>query len=472
MGTRRHFIFSSVAVAGIHCTRSFAQALPLLEVNVLKSGAAGDGVTLDTAAMQTAIDRVSAAGGGRVVLPGGRRYLMGGIMLKSDVDLHLADDAVILASPDAAHYPSKTNLGLINANGAENVRISGTGHVDGQATKFMGAYSPVDERWQPLGFRPRMFHLLRCQGLEITGISFGHSPEWGLHTLGCDHVLVDGIRIRNYLDVPNCDGMDPDRCRDMEIKNCDVVCADDGIVIKTSEQGEDFGISHNITVRDCSITCRDSGLKIGTETFGDISKILFERCRIVSAGRGPTITHREPGNIEDVEFRDIEFVAQHHAARWWGWGEAASITVWPRKEGVKTGTLKNIRLKNIKGAAENSFRVDAHPDQPISDVLLEDCDVTIDRWTQYPGAAFDNRPTQPTDPMREPGGLEKHDTPAFFLRNVRGAVVKNCTARWGVHVQDSFSYALEAHNVSGLKLEGFTGRAAHQGVPPTLIDHG
>ncbi|MFC6647192.1 glycoside hydrolase family 28 protein [Granulicella cerasi] len=255
-------------------------------------------------------------------MPGGKRFLIGGIMLKSNVELHLADDAVLLASPDQAHYTFADNRGIINANGANNVRITGTGHLDGQGMKFMGDYSPVHERWEPLSFRPRMFHLKRCTGLEISGISYGHSPEWGLHTLGCEHVLVDGVKVRNYLDVPNCDAMDPDRCRDMEIKNCDIVCADDGIVIKTGEQkdGEDFGISHNITVRDCAVTCRDSGIKIGTETFGDISKILFERCRIVSGGRGPTITHRQPGNISDVEFRDIDFLAQHHAARWWGWG--------------------------------------------------------------------------------------------------------------------------------------------------------
>lgn len=355
MATRRSFVFSSLAFAGMTPLRSFAHSMPSLELNVSSFGAVGDGATLDTQAIQEALDRASAAGGGRVVVPGGRRFLIGGLTLRSNVEFHLADDAVLLASPHREHYGSETNAGLINCDRVENIRVIGTGHVDGQAMKFMGDYSPVHERWEPLAFRPRMFHLLRCKGLEITGISFGHSPEWGLHTLGCDHVLVDGIRIRNYLDIPNCDGIDPDRCRDMEIKNCDIVCADDGIVIKTSEQTEDFGAAHSITVRDCAITCRDSGLKIGTETFGDISKVLFERCRIVSGGRGPTITHRQPGNIEDVEFRDIEFVAQHHAARWWGWGEAASVTAWTRKQGTKLGSLRDVRLKRIRGVAENSF---------------------------------------------------------------------------------------------------------------------
>ncbi|SFS12441.1 Glycosyl hydrolases family 28 [Granulicella pectinivorans] len=473
MATRRSFLFSSLSLAGLNWMPSFAQSMAGTEINVSSLGAVGDGITLDTAAIQQAIDRVSSAGGGRVIVPGGKRFLVGALMLKSNVDFHLAEDAVLLASPDKQHYPFTRNNGIINANGATNVRISGTGHVDGQGMKFMGIYSPVYERWEPLPFRPRMFHLIACTGLEISGISFGHAPEWGLHTLGCDHVLVEGIKVRNYLDVPNCDAMDPDRCRDMEIRNCDIVCADDGIVLKTSEQkeGENYGVMQNVTVRDCSVVCRDSGIKIGTETFGDISKILFERCRIVSGGRGPTITHRQPGNIEDVEFRDIDFLAQHHAARWWGWGEAASVTVWPRTLNGKTGTLSNIRFRNVHGVAENSFRIDAHPDMPIRNVLLEDCSVKIDRWTQYPGGMFDDRPTRADDPMHEPGGLEKHDTPAYSLRNVQGAVLRNCTASWGLHQAPYFSYALEAENVSGLKLENFKGTAARPGMPATLITH-
>ena len=265
MATRRTFVFNSLSIAGLNWMPSFAQSISTNEVNVLSVGAVGDGITLDTAAIQQAIDRVSAAGGGRVLVPGGKRFFVGSLMLKSNVDFHLADDAVLLASPQAAHYTLRRNRGIINADGASNLLITGTGHVDGQGMKFMGVYSSVYERWEPLPFRPRMFHLIGCKGLEISGISFGHSPEWGLHTLGCEHVLVDGIRIRNYLDVPNCDGIDPDRGRDMEMKNCDVVCPDDGIVIKTSEQkDEDFGGSHNISVRDCSIVCRDSGIKIAT----------------------------------------------------------------------------------------------------------------------------------------------------------------------------------------------------------------
>ena len=426
----------------------------LVDFDVRKFGAVGNGTTVDTAAIQRAIDAAAQHGSARVLLPGGKRFLSGALILKSGIDFHLADDALLLANPDAADYG--TQDGLLNAEPSTNIKISGTGSIDGQAMKFVTTYSETDERWEPMKYRPRMFSLRRVKGLEITGITFGHSPNWGLHMIGCEHVLIDGIKIRNYMDVPNCDGIDPDHCRDVEIKNCDIVCADDGIVIKTSSQPEDYGPSHNITVRDCVVTSRDSGIKIGTETFGDISKILFERCNILSGGRGPTITHRQPGNIEDIEFRDIQVNAEHHAARWWGWGEAISITAWPRTSEGSVGYLRNIRLRNITGRAENSVRIDGQKDQPIKDVLLDNVDITIDKWTRYPGGRFDNRPVKPGVE-----GLEAHNTPVFSLRNAENVTLNNCKARWGVNRQEYFSNALQAENVRNLKMENFQGEAAN-----------
>jgi len=460
--SRRSFLSRAaygLASAALLPRRIFAA--PAKDFDVRSYGAVGDGVTVDTTAIQRAID-AAAAQRGRVLLPGGKRFLTGALLLPSAVDFHLADDATLLANPDAKDYAA--HPGLLNASGAVSLKISGSGMIDGQAMQFMTTYSEKDERWEPKAFRPRMFSLERCTDLEISDIMFGHSPNWGMHMLGCERVLVDGVRIRNYMEVPNCDGIDPDRCRDVEIRNCDIVCADDGIVIKTSDQREDYGTCRNIVVKDCIVTSRDSGLKIGTETFGDISKVLFERCKVISGGRGPTITHRQKGNIQDIEFRDIEVTAEHHAARWWGWGEAICISARPRSAEGSVGYLRNIRLRNIRGRAENSVRIDGQPDQPIEGVLLENIDMTIDKWTFYPGAHFDNRPTMPGVE-----GLEEHDTPVFSIRNANDVTIKDCVARWGSNRQPYFSNVLQAEHVRGLKIEGLSGAAAFPATQKRLL---
>jgi hypothetical protein len=459
MFDRRIFLAKSLATAAFF---NFSATPRTFDVHDF--GATGDGVSLDTLAIQRAIDAAAMTGGAaQVLLRGGRKYLVGSLQLKSNIDFHLADDATLVACPDPSAYKGDGS-GLLMADGAVGLKITGSGSIDGQAMKFVGAYSKTDERWEPLAFRPRMFSLRACKDLEVTGISFGHSPNWGLHLLGCERVLVDRVTIRNYMDVPNCDGIDPDHCRDVEIRNCDIVSADDAIVIKTSEQTIDYGPSRNIVVKDCRVTSRDAGLKIGTETFQDISKIRFERCVVVNGGRGPTITHRQPGNIWDIEFNDIQVTAEHHAARWWGSGEAINISVRPRVAGGKVGTLRDVRLRNIRGRAENSVRIDGSPDNLIQDVLLEDIDITIDKWTAYPGGRFDNRPTAPGVE-----GLEPHDTPVYSLRNAERVLVKDCHARWGNNRQSYFGPALEAENVKDLKIEHFDGIASDPARDKALV---
>ena len=463
MTTRRSFLQGAAASFSLHAAYLWSQPSPR-EFDVQKFGAVGDGTVDDTAALQRAIDAAAAEGGNsRVLLRGGKSYLSGSLQLRSRMDFHLADDARLLASTDPARY-APDMPGLLVADGCIGLTISGTGQMDGQAMKFMNAYSETDMRWEPKAFRPRMFSLRSCKDLEVRELTFGHSPNWGLHMLGCERVLVDGIKIQNYLDVPNCDGIDPDHCRDVVIRNCDIVSADDAIVVKTSDQPTDYGPAHNITVSDCVVTTRDSGLKIGTETFGDISKVLFERCNVLSGGRGPTITHRQRGNIEDIEFRDIKVVAEHHAARWWGWGEPISVTAWPRTADGVVGTLRNLRFRRITGRAENSIRIDGTPGNPIRDVLLDEVDMTVDQWTKFPGGFFDNRPVGPSM-----AGLEPHRTPVYFLRNAENVTLRNCKAGWGAQRMESFSYALEAVNVKNLTLENFVGTAAFPERDPAIL---
>jgi polygalacturonase len=429
-----------------------------------KFGASGDGKTLDTPAIQRAIDAASAAGGGQVLIRGGKKYLVSTLILRSNIDFHLADDAELLVSTDRGHYPNGAD-GILTCSGARNLKFTGTGNINGRALEFMTGFDKVGEIWNFGPFRPKIFVLTACQGLEVRDISFGQAPFWGLHMLGCEHVLVDHIKIRNHLDVPNCDGIDPDHCRDVEIRNCDIECGDDAIVVKATRQTENYGPSANITVTDCVMKTKDSALKIGTETTDDVHHIRFERCRAASCCRGLTIQLRDEGNVYNIDFNDIQFNSQYQAAPWWGRGEAISLTAIPRAPGVKVGRIHDVHVRNVTARSENSVRIEGVPESRIAAITLENLNLTLDRWTTYPGPVFDNRPTTVAEP------IEKHHTPAIHVRCAENVIVRDCKVNWGANRAEYFTHALEAAQTSNLAITRLTGDAAHPERDQAILIH-
>jgi hypothetical protein len=442
--------------------------------DVARYGAVGDGKALDSPAIQKAIDEAAAhSGRAQVLLRGGKKYLVGTLELKGAIDFHLADDAQLLASLRPEDYQGSTisaadadrmaavPSALIVATGAQGLRISGTGTLQGRATEFMKGYDKVNEIWQPKDWRPKMFVLTSCRDLEVRDITFAEAPNWGLHMLGCDGVLVDNVKVRNLLDVPNCDGIDPDHSRNVEIRNCHIACGDDGIVVKTSRQATDYGPSANVTVRDCVIETQDAGLKIGTETTSDVHDVTFERCRIKTSSRGLCIQLRDEGSVFNITFKDITFESRYFSDPWWGRGEAISFTAIPRKPGAKIGSLHHITVENVSGRAENSVRVCGSEDSRAHDIVLDRVDLKLDRWTRYKGGVYDNRPTAAMS------AIEPHQTVGFSIEHADRVSLRDCKLSWGTNPPDYFGQAVETKDVTGMKVERFVGADARPGPAST-----
>jgi hypothetical protein len=428
--------------------------------NVLSFGARGDGATLDSPAIQKAVDAAAATAPARVVVPGGHQYLVGTIELRSGVALHLERGAELLISTNQADYRQD---GVIIATEARDIKISGRGRISGRAREFMTGYDQQGEIWTPAEWRPKMFILTACTNLEVRDITFGEAPQWGLHMLGCRQVLVENLTINNLLDVPNCDGIDPDHCQDVTIRGCHIRCGDDAIVVKATRQDKDYGPSARIRVSDCVLETQDSGLKIGTETTSDIHDILFQRCKINTSSRGLTIQLRDEGNVHHIDFEDITFVSRYYGDPWWGRGEAISFTAIPRTSETKLGTIHDIHLRNIRGTGENSARVHGQPESLVRNVTFEKVALMLDRWTGYQGALFDNRPTKVLE------AIETHSNPCLSLRHTDGVALKNCTLGWGKHRPDYFTHAIEVENSKNLQLWKLDASAAHPTRDPAVL---
>lgn len=458
--TRRQWLqagakLAATAALGASIARLSGQTTPAQRrvFDVRDFGAAGNGTTLDTVAIQRAIDEAAAAGGGaQVLLRGGKRYLIGALTLKAGIEFHLADDAELFVSTDPQHFAGRAVLSALDAHG---LRLTGTGAINGRSPEFMDHFDAQDEWWRPKAFRPRLAVLTGCKDLEVRDLTFRQAPSWTLHLMGCEHVLIDRVNIRNQLDVPNCDGIDPDHCRDVEIKRSHIVCGDDAIVIKATRQGLAHGPSSKIRVSDCVFETQDAGVKIGTETVQDISDVRFERCEIKSCCRGICIQLRDEGSVFDIDFRDITFTSRYFSAPWWGRGEAISLTATPRTPTAKLGTIHDVRIANITARAENSVRLNGSAQSRIRNVRLENVDLTMDRWTKYPGGVWDNRPTTAMP------DLEPHGTPGFSVRHADEIAFRDCKLTWGKNPPDYFTHALEIEDATAVDYTGLKGEAAH-----------
>lgn len=457
-------------------------------------GAVADKTTNNANAIQRAVDSCQANGGGTVAVPAGKTFMTGSFSLASHVCLHLEPGAVLLASPqindyhridpDAPQQPADADNPnaipiWIHTTNAQSPAITGTGTLDGNHEAFIS--EKRKENWIAANPRAQAVVFFGCTNLQIRNITIRHTPSWALRPCGCDGVLIDGITIDNSTRLVNTDGIDPDHCRNVRISNCNITTGDDGIVIKARKETNHYGPCENITITNCTVCSTCTAIKIGTESHADIRNVTVSNCVIHNSSRGLAVDGRDAGVVENILFSDILIQTRLFHPVWWSKAEPIYIAPLQRPESdIQPGPHRNIRFRNILCRSENSIYVHGPTVHRMTDLVFDHVTIELGRITDWEGGTYDPRPTPTnlapagTTELREKtpwGSLAVHRNAGFFFESVDNVTLNHCNVRW---IDDPppawFSHAIEAHDVIGLDILNFKGKAAHPEDADRLID--
>jgi hypothetical protein len=333
-------------------------AASLGDCNILDFHAVPDGTTMNTPAIQKAIDTCSAAGGGRVVVPAGT-FLTGSLCLKSHVELALQQNAVLLGSAKRSDYgdrslslqpPAPSVAGraswpaLIFANDASGISITGSGTIDGQGKAL------AEDVWQTLygadptkkgdrahradeKLRPQLIYFKGCKGVSIQDITLKSSSSWVETYDKCD-----GVQIRNlHVDSTafwNNDGIDVVDSRNVTIADSTFNSADDGICLKSQDPAS---FCENIEITNCIVRSSASGFKIGTASLGGFRHIRIQGLYVYNTHRSVlALECVDGGFLDDVQ---VDGVTANNV------GNAIFIRRGARRG--NPGPVANISIKNL-----------------------------------------------------------------------------------------------------------------------------
>ena len=308
-------------------------------------GAVGDGVKLDSCAIQKAIDACAENGGGTVFIPAGK-YLCGTIHMRSYIHILFEKGAIVYGSKNLEDFdPFEENpanneyqdishsyfhRSLFYGEFVEDIAITGFGQIDMQSV-----WDEVNE-W----FRgAKIIAFKECKDIVIRDLSMKNATDLAVYLAGCEFVTVSGLHI-----VAHIDGVSPDCCKNVTISDCIIDSADDAIVAKCSYTLGRFQDMENLTVANCVLRSNAAAIKFGTETNSAFRNITITGCTIYDTQlNGIALLTADGAVVEGVSISNITMRNV---------GNPILIQVLnrgrgPKPESDKVGEIKNVSISNV-----------------------------------------------------------------------------------------------------------------------------
>ncbi len=413
--------------------------------NVHNFGAKGDGATLNTKSIQSAIDACARGGGGTVYFPTGK-FVSGTLFLKSHVTLYLEAGAVLEGSKNLNDYPvtvpdvrsytdNYTNKSLIYGEGLENIAITGYGTLDGNGASFKpGEDLMKTDRFAWYKARPYIIRIINCKKVQVRDVTIINSPMWVQHYLSCENVNIDGITVNSGVNQNN-DGIDIDGCNNVRISNCDIYSGtDDAIVLKSTLDKP----CKNITITNCVLSSPSNAFKLGTESNGGFQNISLSNCIIYNTrGAGIALEMVDGGSLNNVSVSDVNmdnvgcaiFVRLGNRARPYLENDAQAYF---NREAAKQnlpkpgmGSLFNVIISNIQATniGKTGCSITGLPSYPVRNITLNNIRL------HFEGGGTEDLITRKIEefPEKYPGHSMFGTLPAygFFCRHVSGLNIDN-----------------------------------------------
>lgn len=367
--------------------------VPNRTFKVERFGAKADGVTLNTSAIQKTIDFCSSKGGGVVLFSKGD-YVTGTIVLKSGVMIEVTEGSRILGSTDINDYPDMIEelksimseyyvfrQSLIYAEKTHNIGIRGKGEIyfRGEKKNFSSPQTTGPIKDRPIGIR-----MIECKNIVVEGIQLRNSASWMQNYVACENLIFDNIHVENQANYNN-DGLDPDGCTNVIIRNCFINSEDDAMCLK----GASGKPSRNILIENSTFYSTCNALKFGTDTQGDFRDIVVRNVTLggipdslkTIAGNqsstGLTIATVDGGDIENVMIQNV-VINQARCPIFFRIG--SRMRVLNKQECLTPGTIKKILIENVSG--NRNFRQGSYisgiPEYKVESVYLRNCHLSME----------------------------------------------------------------------------------------------